>query len=54
MLSYLQFLHINTGVIRKTLSICYLDICLLKLTGQIIAHLREKEREMGGGVYVSR
>lgn len=52
MLSYLQFLHINTGVIRKTLSICYLDICLLKLTGQIIAHLRERERERGGCMLV--
>lgn len=43
MLSYLQFLHINTGVIRKTLSVCYLDICLLKFIGQIIAHLGERE-----------
>lgn len=45
MLPYLQFLHIHTGIIRETLSVCNLDVCLLQLIGQIIPHLSEKENE---------
>lgn len=55
MMLYLQFLYINTGVIGKTLSVCYLDICLLKLAGQIIAYLQERKKDRkreGKGVLV--
>lgn len=44
-LPYLQFLHIHTGIIRETLSVCNLDVCLLQLIGQIIPHLSERENE---------
>jgi len=44
-LSHLQFLHIHAGIIRETLSVCNLDVCLLQFIGQIIPHLSERENE---------
>lgn len=42
-LTYLELLHVGTGVIREALGVSNSNICLLQFAGQVVSHLSGNE-----------